>query len=1766
MDLAAQTWQQVLLTDPNNPDALGGLARAAKLDGNAGLANTYLERLKAVRPNDPTIAKVQAMGSQQSQAEQLQQAGKLAGAGQYAAAMAIYKQVFGESPPAGDWSLAYYETEAATEDGRPHAVAGLRALAEKNPEDPRYQIALGRILTYSPQTRAEGRRYLARYPKDAKATEALRQSLLWDSANPAMAGEIRAYLATHPDAQLEQALKNQASAGAGAAGANAASAAAPAGQGEAGAGGAGTAARPSAAVMAARARSAEETAAYAALNAKHVEDAETRFQAILEKDPDNPRALAGMGYVRMQQANFAGAISFLEHAKIDNSGDKGLEAALDTARFWFLMGEGLTAFNGSDLTNAERQYRAALLLRPDSPEALEGLGGTLLKARQPSAAIPLFARAVEAKPGDVDGWRGLVTAQYEAGNAAQALAADQKVPAAVHSQLMGDPLYLRMLALANSAAGRDADALRMLQGALGLAFPADATGVKAQTQIEYAGILFAQNKVEQAAAQYRQVLAGDHGNTAAWQGLVRAEHTLGHDADAMQTVEAMPPANYAATMKDAGFETTVASVYEANRKLDVAQDLMEKALAQEASTGQKAPLAMQMQLAGIYSERGKPQLAYPIYQRVLTSDPANADAWAGLLAALHVTGHDKDAIAQLQLIPAAVRSQLETSVGYLQTMAAVYGATGQSREATLYLDRAKQHYAAEHSLPPAEVEIQNAWLLFNGVDDAGLYRQLMELGDRPDLTAEQRRTLQTIWTNWAVRRANQAAAVGNTRRALAILNAAADSFPGNPLVTRALANGYAQAGEPQRAVEIYKAQGLGAESADDYQVAVGAALAVGDSKDADIWLRRALAAYPADAQVLILAAKFEQSRGDTTKAITYYRASLNAMPAETQGSVLAGQLGMPAPTAPGSLPSAGQARDLSILLAPGMSDEAPSERGPSGPVGPSKPGQPYLPGYGGPAVVPPYMSNPAPPDSKLKESLPQSRVERRAMNLPSQAEVELTVRRAIAEALGPEPENAAGSGVEVALEAAGVRAEAESAAREANEAVRSAVVPVAVVAPDASGVKEAREETAESPAVEPVGLSVRMGTSVPAVAPPMPAPSMLVVHDTDAGGWMPKAEVVPVQLGDATPHPAPPPAEVTDVLPTAHYAPNPRVSESAISSHPDIAAAEAEEIRRHQSDVERTGQSHPSEEPITVSTEDAVFTPEPQPEPQELAENQGGPQVTRPATPPAGAGAGVSSGSTQQYQQPSSPPGAGTQSGAAAGAVRRRAPVRRARVAAPAAVAAPAPAAAAVVGLTPAIPEATPPAPVAPSNAAVNNAGAVGGVQANVALGPPIPLTAAPSDAELMAMNMMPMRGYYAAQAPLPGTARQQVKDELAALEGSYSGWLGGTGIGRYRSGTAGIDRLYDLEVPAEASTTLGHAVRLTAIARLVFLNSGVLNTGAFAGQSSPPFLGTLPGSALTPPAQQFSKGLAGELQLTTKNLGLAAGTTPYDFLVRNYTGRLRFRPLGGPVTIFADRDSVRDTQLSYAGLRDPGTIRPTYAGTIWGGVVATTAGVRLDLGRGGSGIYLSGDGGVLKGDHVQTNQKVEGAAGAYFHVKTWPQSGTLSIGASAFGMHYEYNELGMTYGQGGYFSPRYYILASVPVTFSGYYRANFHYLVSGGLGVQTFQQDWAFYYPLDPQLQNSFVPVTGVACTGAQIAAHTCGATPQSGTTGFNYTLNSEVSYRAGEHWYVGGFVSASNTNNYNTVSGGFFLRLTLSRQHSSEGYPTGLFPVEGFRPLQIP
>ncbi len=172
-----------------------------------------------------------------------------------------------------------------------------------------------------------------------------------------------------------------------------------------------------------------------------------------------------------------------------------------------------------------------------------------------------------------------------------------------------------------------------------------------------------------------------------------------------------------------------------------------------------------------------------------------------------------------------------------------------------------------------------------------------------------------------------------------------------------------------------------------------------------------------------------------------------------------------------------------------------------------------------------------------------------------------------------------------------------------------------------------------------------------------------------------------------------------------------------------------------------------------------------------------------------------------------------------------------------------------------------------------------------------------------------------------------------------------------------------------------------------------------------------------------------------------------------------------------------------------------------------------------------------------------------------------MNIGGTVFGEHYDHNERIESYGNGGYFSPDVYFLFAVPVTFNGHYKEYLHYTINGSVGVQTFEEDAAPYYPLDTTTLE--LPLYA-NCTATP--TQPCGDSPQNSNTGLNYSIDAKVAYQATEHWYIGGFLTGNNTNNYNTVSGGFFARYLFRPQTQTVEYPTGLFPVEGFRPLRVP
>jgi tetratricopeptide (TPR) repeat protein len=2136
-DMAIQLWQQILLSDPNNTEALAGLAKDYKLIGSSAQADEALARLKKVNPNDPNIAKISALTSTRVQSDRLREAGELARQGKTDAAMNIYRELYGDRPPDGDIALAYYQTLYGTPLGKEAAVAAMRALAQRNPGDTRFAVELGRMLTYDAKNRAEGIRILRQYPKDSLAQEALRQALVWDSANPNATGELREYLKEHPqDTELAGKLKEDES--------------------------------KLAQMNSGIARTPEERAAFAALNAHKLEQAQTLFTAILQKDPGNGRAAAGMGFLRMQQSNFGGAISYLTQAEQNGYKARAVEDGLVTSRFWYTMGEASQAFDDNQMDVATAKYRAALAMRPRSPEALNGLAGILVKEQQYPAAAGVYEQLLKIQPHSADVWRGLFLAYARDGQNKKAIAVSARFPVPVKATLAKDPEYLRTLATIYQAENRNADAQRVLAQALALPFPDNGTSLKADTRLQYAGILMEAKRYGQAAELYTQILNDDAGNLSAWMGLVSAHHELGEDNQAIADVEKMPPATYDSALADPGFLSMLGSIYAQANQFEIAQGLLERSAKIQIAAGGKPDVALELQMAAIYMQRNNTAQAYEIYRQVLQAHPDRVDAWKGLIATLLQTNRNSEALAEIALIPAAVRKQLETDIEFVQTEASLLAATGDTARATEYMNRVEAHYATLKTQPPANIDIQNAWLLFNTGNDRALYTALMRLGSRADLTVAQRETVQDIWANWSVRRAGVAMDNGNISRAVDILDAASQAFPNNLAVRKAVAGGYARVGRSKESMALFKSIPMQDATVGDFQAAINAALAANDKSQAEIWLRQALERFPQNPAILSLAARYEQSRGDNQRAADYWRASLAAMPQASPADRLAHELVYPEqdtkarravtaadlahlldpnyepfakttkvaplpaygkdPYAPGapvdlSQPQPAQQQPPAVqqqtqqplpwAAAPAATEQAPfsstagsnsafaavpqtqaspygqfnSEQNAAQAAGeqlsspqtariPSKArstqnqlsyeGSMHVPGGGSvasaPVVAPAveaaqqaYTPTPQgtvqqalnpdqangqaaqaaapvvhtmvadaykglifslqannktaeafqeiaqmPPDVRqqletdveymqavaslyvvsgdiphameylnrvenyylVRRAVPPAGIQvqdawllfnagddhrlypvlrsldvRRDLTAAQRDQVQniwanwslrrataamdngntllavdileaaaesfpdnLTVRRALAggyvkvgrasdsleifKATSMQDANAgdfqgavgaamvakdmaqAEAWLRLALERfpqdPGVLASAArfEQARGNNEratdfwrAALAAMPPgsnnhrldaLGVYPPEDASARRRAAATANDlkllldpdnrqlpspvrqPALPAYGTSPNNRTApntytppAPASQPspppyqwnngptstllPLPVPQALNQGHTASSPQANSPAAVPVYIpkqgnplnGPPGTQPSQPifieqsatqaanigPADNTSANgKQARPAANPKDAvnryagrmqpspsdltfngtdsvatgtrgidpELRITSAPaDSAAAKAQALFAEQTDAQLTQGSA-----IAIHTlgNAPVSTP-PSPAPALSATPRESGQYRMAQYTPSAQEAATGAYSAPKQQQQPTPQLMPDQQPAPqpqAQQVAQQAPPpprklsKKARRAAAAAAQHPAPTLATIPAPQELQPVQVPDLPVQ-------------GTQTTTTTGL--------SDQELQDRNLPPLRGPWVRvkreeRAPSP---RDEAEMQLRSIESGYSAWMGGAGVINYRSGDLGFDHLSALEAPFEASLPLGYHSRFTIVAKPVFLDSGqadgnsviqVTTLGQTALKQIPQPLGTLMTTDTTPPPQQNATGLAGELQLAFPHLALAGGYTPAGFLVATFTARAMFKPGNGPFTFNFVRDAVKDTQLSYSGLRDPGSASLSFPGNIWGGVVANQFSGQYARGDAESGFYMGAGGQYLTGYNVEHNARVDGSGGAYWRLLTQPEYGNLSIGVNFFGMHYSHNEDAFTYGMGGYFSPQAYFLANVPFTWAGHSGTRWHYNVMGSLGVQAFQESLTKLFPLVGQ--------TSLEVSSGNLAL------PAKTSVGPNYDLRGNVAYQIGSHWFAGGFVSANNSRNYSSASAGFFVRYLFRSQPSTVAGPTGLFPTEGFRPFTVP
>ena len=358
----------------------------------------------------------------------------------------------------------------------------------------------------------------------------------------------------------------------------------------------------------------------------------------------------------------------------------------------------------------------------------------------------------------------------------------------------------------------------------------------------------------------------------------------------------------------------------------------------------------------------------------------------------------------------------------------------------------------------------------------------------------------------------------------------------------------------------------------------------------------------------------------------------------------------------------------------------------------------------------------------------------------------------------------------------------------------------------------------------------------------------------------------------------------------------------------------------------------------------------------------------------------------------------------------------------------------------------------------------------------------------------------------------QQMEDEVEAVDNRNTPIISTGEIGVGRVGDPGFDQLIITDSLLGAAYTASNRVRLGIEGHGVYAFSGTPD-----GSSTQRF-GTLPVGAVF--AEQSKIGYSGIAQLSTDTFGIEAGTSPQGFAVHSIIGGVRYRPLNGWLTILGVRDSVKDSLLSYAGSRDPGT------GIRWGGVVGNTGTVRFDSAPSSNtsyrklGEYASGSYSFIQGLHVPNNWNVTGNAGVY-----WQVVQGFTVGANATGMHDDKNLNFFSFGQGGYFSPQQYYLASIPISWYSRH-PRFEYQVKFSGGVQHLVQDATPFYPV--------LPGNAVVTPGTYAASN---------STAPNYDADIRMGYRVAPHMYFDVFATANNARNYYTQGAGFNLRYMIDK-----------------------
>ncbi len=438
-DVAA-LWEQVLNSDPYHAQALAELSVHYARTGNPDRARENLRRLKAAHPTHeaiPYIERVVMLGENYNKL--IAQARALVQEKRIEEAIEKYREAFGDSPPSGRLGMEFYTTLGATQDGWDEARKGLERLTREWPDDPSYDLAFAKHLTHREATRRDGIAALRELITDervkTRAIACWRQALIWLKATAADIPLYKQYLAdVGEDEKIQEKM---------------AALGAPVGE-----------------------YGIPIIPGDREFDAGDLEAARAKYQALLDRKPDNVYALRGMAKIAMQEEDFEKATRLLLRVKTLRPKWRDLWSSfLKSAQFWSKLQEAKRLRAQGQLVEAKATLEEAMgISKREAHHARALMGDICFDQGDLTCAEQEYLTVLKKDKAHLGALRGMVRLHIQRGDTEQAQAYSARLAAAeaeaTADEVRSEAESLRWQAAIARGLGNLIEARRALEEAL----------------------------------------------------------------------------------------------------------------------------------------------------------------------------------------------------------------------------------------------------------------------------------------------------------------------------------------------------------------------------------------------------------------------------------------------------------------------------------------------------------------------------------------------------------------------------------------------------------------------------------------------------------------------------------------------------------------------------------------------------------------------------------------------------------------------------------------------------------------------------------------------------------------------------------------------------------------------------------------------------------------------------------------------------------------------------------------------------------------------------------------------------------------------------------------------------------------------------------------------------------------------------------------------------------------------------------------------------